>query len=174
MAELRTTLRLARPDEISALVRIDDAASELFAEAGLVFALAADHPFVRAEVQRWARAIEAELAYVAVDADDQPLGFITLALVDDAPYLDQLAVLPRAMRRGIGTALTRQALAWSGAAPLWLTTYAHVAWNAPYYRRFGFVTVADADCGPELRRVLASQRAALPDPAQRIAMVRRS
>lgn len=48
-------------------------------------------------------------------------------------------------------------------AEMWLTTYAHLAWNAPFYQRFGFETMADAACGPEIREVLAAQRAVLPE-----------
>ena len=121
------TLRLARAGELDALVRIDDAASELYVRAGLVLSLGADHPFVLAESARWARAIERGLAHVAVDESDEVLGFMTLGLVDGAPYLDQVSVHPRAMRRGIGAALMQQAFTYSGERPLWLTTYAHLA-----------------------------------------------
>jgi len=165
-------LRPARASELRAIVGIDEAASELYALAGLVVALGDDHPFVLAEVERWGRAIERGLAQVAVDAQDQLLGFMTLGFVDGAPYLDQLAVHPRAMRRGIGAALLRQAVLWSGPRDLWLTTYAHLSWNRPFYERHGFALVPEDRCGPELGRILESQRAALPDPEQRIAMVR--
>lgn len=167
------SLRLARPGELPELVHIDDAASELYAQAGLAFELAGDHPFVLAENARWALAIERELAHVAVDAQDQLLGFMTLGFVDGAPYLDQLAVHPCAMRQGIGGALMQQAFAWSGSRSLWLTTYSHLPWNRPYYERYGFALVPETECGPELRRILESQRAALPDPERRVAMARK-
>lgn len=167
-------LRTARPQELPAIVAIDDAASELYTEAGIDVTLGADHPFVLAEAERWGRAITRGLAHVAVDAADTPLAFMTLGLVDGAPYLDQLAVHPRAMRRGIGRALLQHALAWSGSRPLWLTTYAHVPWNQPYYERYGFVVVPADSCGPEIIAILDSQRAALPDGDRRVAMVRRS
>lgn len=166
------SLRLARSDELDALVAIDDAASELYVRAGLVLSLGADHPFVLAESARWAQAIERELAHVAVDTNDEPLGFLTLGVVDDAPYLDQISVHPRAMRRGIGSALMQRAFTWSGARPLWLTTYSHLPWNQPYYERHGFTLVPERDCGPELKQILATQRATLPDPERRVAMLR--
>lgn len=172
MTDVPYLLRLARPDELRAIVAIDDAASELYADAGLHLALGPDHPFVVDESVRWARAIANGLAHVAVDAGDRLVGFMTLGLVDDAPYLDQLAVHPHAMRRGIGRALMQRAFAWSGARALWLTTYAHLPWNQPYYERHGFVVVPEAACGPQMKRILASQRAALPEPDSRVAMVR--
>ncbi len=173
MSDGQYVLRLARPEELHEIIGIDDAASELYADAGLALALAPDHPFVVAESERWARAIAGGLAHVAVDAGDSPLGFMTLGLVDGAPYLDQLAVHPRAMRRGIGGALLQRAFAWSGARALWLTTYAHLPWNLPYYERYGFVVVPEDACGQEMRAILDSQRAVLPVADKRVAMVRR-
>lgn len=166
-------LRPARPDELPALVVIDDEASELYAEAGIVFGLAPDHPFVLDESVRWERAIALGLAHVAVDAQGSIMGFVTLGMVDGQPYVDQLAVRPAAMRQGMGSALLKTAIAWSGGRPLWLTTYAHLPWNRPYYERHGFVAVEESDCGPEICAILAKQRAALPAPDQRIAMARR-
>jgi GNAT superfamily N-acetyltransferase len=168
------SLRLARADELPKLVAIDDEASELYAQAGLEIVLTKDHPFVVAESVRWARAIAQSLAHVAVDGQDEPIGFMTLGFVDGEPYLDQLAVRPSAMRRGIGSALLRQAFSWCAPRSLWLTTYSHLPWNRRYYERHGFVRVPEAECGPELRAILEEQRAALPDPGERIAMVRQA
>lgn len=165
-------IRTARPDELKILVAIDNEATKLYAEAGLQFTLDADHPFVVAESSRWARAIERKLAHVAVDSQDRPVGFITLGFVDSNPYLDQIAVLPFLMRRGVGSALLSQAISWSGERSLWLTTYSHLAWNGPYYERHGFVTVQENEWGSELSVIIQEQRAALPDPSYRVAMVR--
>lgn len=166
------SLRLARADELPLLVAIDDEASELYARAGLEVALAKDHPFVVGESVRWAQAIARSLAHVAVDAEDEPIGFMTLRFVDGEPYVDQLAVRPNAMRRGVGSTLLRQAFSWCAPRSLWLTTYAHLSWNRSYYERHGFVLVPEGECGPELRAILDEQRTALPDPDERIAMVR--
>lgn len=165
------TIRAARADELPALLAVDHAASTLFAAAGLHLALPSDHPFVLSEAQRWTRSIALSRAFVAVH-DDVPIAFAALDLVDRAPYLDQLAVQPWAMRQGIGRALVQRAIAWAAGAPLWLTTYDHLPFNQPYYERLGFVPVDDARCGPELQQILAWQRAVLPEPNHRVAMVR--
>jgi GNAT superfamily N-acetyltransferase len=39
------------------------------------------------------------------------------------------------MRQGLGRRLVRQAIDWAGPEPLWLTTYAHLSWNRPFYER---------------------------------------
>lgn len=168
------SLRIAHTDELKKLVAIDNEASELYVKAGLKLEFERDHPFVVAERLRWTSAIEQGLAFVSVNCQDTPIGFATLGLVDGDPYLDQIAVLPSCMGRGVGTSLLNHAISWSSGRPLWLTTYSHLLWNRPYYERHGFVTIKDRECGQELCAVLKEQRLALPDPDQRIAMVRRS
>ena len=165
------SLRKARADELQRLLGIDDEASELFTRAGLTFTTDANHPFSVAESARWAKAIEEQLAHVAVNHQDEPIGFVTLSFVDQEPYLDQISVLPGVMQRGIGTMLLRHAISWSNGRPLWLTTYSHLSWNKPFYERRGFTAVAEGTCGPELRAILQEQRAVLPDPHHRVAMV---
>jgi GNAT superfamily N-acetyltransferase len=167
-------LRPATPADIDTLMRIDDEAALLFTQAGFQFSGPALDAFVEAERARWLRASECGLAELALDAHGEPIGFIALAFVDGLPYLDQLSVVRSQMRRGIGRRLLARAIDWAAArGELWLTTYAHVAWNGPMYARAGFVTVAEAQCGPGLRAILEEQRGALPDPEQRVAMVRR-
>jgi hypothetical protein len=127
--------------------------------------------FLETERSHWAAAAAAGRLYFAVGAE-QPIGFAALGFVDGAPYLEQMSVRRAHMRRGVGTALLERAIAWSAAyGELWLTTYVHVAWNQPYYERFGFVSVDERDCGGELQVVLCSERRALPAPKHRTAMV---
>jgi GNAT superfamily N-acetyltransferase len=160
---------------VAEAVRIDDDASQLYAGAGLLVALPPSHPFVQAERARWQRSAEADRLFIARDASGAALGFVALDRLDRCAYLDQLSVRTRAMRRGIGTALLHRAIEWAanaGDASLWLTTYAHLPWNRPYYEKHGFHAVPDPDCGPEVLLHLEAQRRALPAPAQRIAMRR--
>lgn len=170
------TIRVAEPPDLAEIVQIDDSASELYARAGLLLSLSADHPFAQAERARWLRAIGRQWLFLAVETDQACLGFAALDRVDDAPYLDQLAVRCSAMRRGVGRQLLRHAVRWaseqSGSRDLWLTTYGHLPWNRPYYEREGFVVVPESECGPGIRHHLDEQRRFLPVPEQRIVMRR--
>jgi GNAT superfamily N-acetyltransferase len=105
----------------------------------------------------------------------EPVGFASLDVADGRPYLDQLSVRRAWRRQGIGRTLIEHALAWSaGAGELWLTTYdARVPWNQPMYERHGFVRVDETNCGPDLQARLADERAVLPAPEGRVAMVYR-
>jgi GNAT superfamily N-acetyltransferase len=168
-------LRTGRAGELPRAVAIDDSGSTLFAGVGIHFEIPDRHPYVQAERMRWQLALErGDLAFACQAGE--PVGFFVLDRLADQPYLEQLSVRPDRGRRGLGTALLEAAcarLAEQGDAELWLTTYAHVPWNAPFYARCGFVVVPEASCSPELRAVLEEQRGALPVPEQRVAMRRK-
>jgi GNAT superfamily N-acetyltransferase len=167
-------LRPARPTELDTLRAIDDESGPMYAAAGVdLSCFDFSHPFVQDEQTRWIRALADGRAHVATLAGEV-VGFSVLDTLDGAPYLDQLSVRTAFMRRGIGTSLLSHALRVSEAAgALWLTTYAHLAWNAPYYERAGFRLVADEACGADIREVLQKQRAVMPAPELRIAMMHR-
>jgi GNAT superfamily N-acetyltransferase len=167
-------LRLASSNDVDTLVAIDDDACSLFSRVGLHFDIGPDHPFARAEYARWRAAVEAERAWVALGVDADPVGFVLVGEVDGAAHLEQLSVRCASMRRGIGRQLVRRAIAWAGERELWLTTYAHVPWNRPFYEQEGFRMVAERACGPEIQAILEEQRRWLPAPAERIAMRRTS
>jgi GNAT superfamily N-acetyltransferase len=168
------TIRPALLSELPLVAAIDDASCALFTEIGIVFANGDDHWFSVAEREHWRQAVVRGDLYWAI-TNDRPVGFYALGTRDARAYLEQLSVLPEHGRRGIGSALLRHAFARCaerGARELWLTTYAHVPWNAPFYVRQGFVVVPEHDCSPELQTTLAEQRSVLPAPAQRVAMRR--
>lgn len=173
--ESKFSVRSAGPGDIEVLGAIDDDAAQLYAAHGLSIELARDHPFARAELGRWLRSAELGRAFLAVDPAGNGLGFATLDVVDEQPYLDELAVRVSAMRRGIGSALLARAADWArttGGAALWLTTYRHLPFNRAYYERYGYFEVPEALCGPGVRHHLEEQRRHLPLPSERIAMRR--
>jgi GNAT superfamily N-acetyltransferase len=133
-------------------------------------------PTVRANFEirtDWLQSLVAGRTLMAVSSDGTPAGFAASALRDAEPYLDQLSVATRFMRLGIGRSLLRaaeRAAQRGGARALWLTTYAHLPWNRPFYERAGFVVVPEAGCGPEMLQIVAYERRWLPCPEQRIVM----
>jgi GNAT superfamily N-acetyltransferase len=154
---------------------IDDDATRLYAEVGVLIELAPDSVFALGELARWQRSAELGRAFLAVDEDGVGVGFAALDLLDGEPYLDQLAVRRSAMRRGIGSALLARSAAWAravGGSALWLTTYAHVPFNRPYYERHGYVAMVEGACSAGVRHHLRDQQLHLPAPEQRVAMRR--
>lgn len=77
-------------------------------------------------------------------AGDPVVGFAHVVEERGSAHLEQIAVRTALSGRGIGTALIDACCteaARRGYAELSLTTYADVPWNAPWYRRHGFVEV---------------------------------
>ena len=165
-------LRPAKITELSRLVYIDDRASELFCTVGMKFNFEASHPFVIAEVERWKNAIHHGNAIFVVDPLDNPVGFSIVNIVDNCHYLDQISVHPDFMGMGLGKKLLLASIDWSQKNALWLTTYSHVKWNAPWYKKLGFKEVLFSQCSPGIQKILLAQQEVLPDPEKRIAMVR--
>jgi GNAT superfamily N-acetyltransferase len=169
------TVEVACLDDFDEVVRIDDDATALYADAGLELVLGASHPFSQAEQARWRRAVELGRLFLAVNGAGARVGFAALDVLDGAAYLDQLSVRRSAMRRGAGRFLVHQAIAWAenaGHTALWLTTYGHLPWNVPFYTRAGFELMKESQCGEGVRHHLDEQRRWLPLPEQRVAMRR--
>ncbi len=113
--------------------------------------------------------------WVAVDADNQPVGFAVASVLDDCGHLEEIDVHPAHGRRGIGRALIEQVCAWartSGYAALTLTTERDVPWNAPYYARLGFAIIPDDDLSPGLDARMTAVEAYGLQRATRVAMIR--
>ena len=165
--------RLGETTDLQALCEIDLDAGELFERAGLELSLPEDHEYCVAERARWRRCLEARTTIIATDMRGRAVGFAAVDLLDGEPYLEQLSVRASYMRRSIGSALIHSALDIArngGAATLWLTTYAHLPWNRPFYELHGFSVMPERRCGAEILHELEQQRRWLAHPRERIVM----
>ncbi|MEZ4385129.1 MAG: GNAT family N-acetyltransferase [Nannocystaceae bacterium] len=154
----RGAVRLARPEDLTALQEIERAAGRWFAEIGMELVAADEPPSVATlgAVQRAGR------LWVWADADDRPLAYLMAAVIDGLAHLEQVSVHPSVARRGIGRALLAQLARWAVANHLpaiTLTTYTEVAWNGPYYERQGFRYLAPSELTPGLRRIREAEAA---------------
>ena len=123
-------VQLATLDDMPEIVQIDDDSTTLYATADVVIALAPDHPFFTIDEQRrWARSASLGRLFMAVDERGQRVGFAAVDLVDGEPYLDQLSVRRRAMRKGAGRLLLRQAIACVASLETPSPTHALEAWR---------------------------------------------
>ena len=107
------------------------------------FCAVADNPPTDASTFR--ESIAAQLLHVATQGE-RCVGF-TLALARGADcHLEQMSVDPSTGRQGIGSAMLRQLIDTArsrGYARVTLSTFNNLAWNGPYYARFGFVELSD-------------------------------
>ncbi|WP_092782180.1 GNAT family N-acetyltransferase [Rhodospira trueperi] len=96
-------------------------------------------------------------AWVCVDEDDRPTGFLNGHGVGDVFHILQMAVLHDLQGRGLGVALIEEAKRFSmsrNMRALTLTTFRDVPWNAPFYRRRGFRILDEHELDERLRGIL--------------------
>lgn len=161
--------------DFAELLSVEDAACILYSRFGIELQLSAEHPFVVDERTRWLRSTSVGRTFGGYVAGELA-GICVLDVLDDAPYLDQLAVHPAHMRRGLGRALVRHAVDWAerrADRELWLTTYGHLPFNRPFYETEGFIAAAEQDWSPGIQHHIEEQRRWLPLPEQRVAMRKR-
>ena len=96
------------------------------------------------------QAIGRGLVWMSVADTGEPVGFVWLDIDAGADVIGiaDFAVLPQWGRRGIGAALLEHVCEWAGEAGyrrMDLGTLADVPWNAPFYRKHGFVVVDKDD-----------------------------
>lgn len=130
-------IRHATRSDLDHLAAIEAAADTMYVER--FGAIDWDPPHAGTE-----RAAAPGFLLAAVD-DGAPYGFVHVLDIEGRAHLEQLAVVPERQRRGVGSALVRAAAAEAagrGHRELTLLTYAEVPWNAPFYRRLGFVAIA--------------------------------
>jgi GNAT superfamily N-acetyltransferase len=164
------SIRLARADELTQVQEIERAAGRLFAGQPVTLDDGEPTPLAKLE-DAW----RAGGLFVAADDADRPVGFAILGELAGEAHLWELDVHPDHGRRGIGRALLEhvcRAAADAGRRRITLTTFAEVPWNAPFYRRAGFVELRGEDIGPALREVLVEESRWGLDPAERCCMAR--
>ncbi|MGW2917596.1 GNAT family N-acetyltransferase [Streptomyces angustmyceticus] len=102
----------------------------------------------------------------------QPIAYLLWTPVDGCTHIDQVSVHPQHAHRRIGRALIDHAERAGGAAPLTLTTFTDVPWNAPYYTRLGFHILTDTALTPGLRAIRTHEASMGLDRWPRVCMRR--
>ncbi|RUT97997.1 N-acetyltransferase [Mesorhizobium sp. USDA-HM6] len=151
------TIRPARADDAEALPDIEQSAGLAF-RAIPELAWLADGDNVSAERHR---VLIAEGAcWIAADDKDRPVGFLSAGIEGDAMHIWELDVRLDRQGSGIGRALLERAVGDArrrGLTVVTLTTFRDVAWNAPFYRKFGFRILEGAEVDDRLSGLLSSE-----------------
>ena len=120
--------------------------------------------------------ISTGVSLVAEDHAYRIVGFLNGEMAPDALHIHQIAVHHGHQRQGIGRRLIERAQELAierGVGFLTLTTFRHVPWNEPYYRRLGFGTLQDAALNERLRAVIERESDAGLPTEKRCAMIKR-
>ena len=113
-------------------------------------------------------------AWVALDDEDDPIGYVIVDVVDGNSHVEQVSVAPEHQGEGVGRALLDEVATWSrraGHPAITLTTFRDVPWNGPLYRHLGFRVLAEHELGDELRARRDAETAHGLDPALRVCML---
>lgn len=164
-------IRAARAEELPRLQEIEVSAGAAFREIGMPEV--ADDPPPRLDLlDRYRRAGR---AWVIAGAEDLPVAYAMLDVVDERIHVAQLSVHPDHARRGLGGQLLDRAGALAvaaGMSALTLITFRDVPWNAPYYARLGFRELSTEELAPGLAYLLATEAEHGFDLQQRVCMLR--
>ena len=164
-------IRRTRAGDLSVLQDIEVAAGAQFRDLDMDL-VADDDPPSADELSSY---VDLGQAWVSTDANDRPVGYLLLLVVDGAAHIEQVSVHPDHARRRIGRSLVEHAARWATQhdfSVLTLTTFTDVPWNGPYYRRLGFEEIPNADLGPDLRRIRRHEAEHGLDRWPRVAMRR--
>lgn len=146
-------------DDVPALPALERSAAQAFRQLPHLAWLADSDVMNEAEHLAF---VSEGCSWVAVDDQDQALGFLCASIADDALHIHELSVRQEAQGRGLGRRLldqARHAARLKGLAWLTLTTFDDVPWNAPFYARYGFEPIPATRLDARLRAILASELA---------------
>ena len=165
------TLRLARPGDAAAFPDVERSAARAFATVEGLESLVDAWPMP----EERHRLLIAKGHCLTALVDEEIAGFLAAERFGRALHIWEMSVAEPFQRRGIGAGLVRASTidaANVGCQSVTLTTFADVAWNAPFYERLGFEPIDDLAAWPRLAGLIADERASFGAVHERVAMVR--
>lgn len=156
---IKYTIRLAVPDDVPHLAGIERAAATIFPPGSIPDEMRDD----AVPQELLLESLENGMLFIAADSGDNPVGYALLRIVDGMALIAQLDVHPDHGKQGLGTALIRQAASCVkdlGFDMLYLTTFTHFSWNAPFYAKLGFASPPERALPAAMRLILHAERAA--------------
>ena len=106
-------------------------------------------------------AVASGTLWVVLDAFRQPVGYALLQMVDGYALLAQMDVHPDHGRKGLGAALVMSIAVFlhtQNKNALYLTTFTHVPWNAPFYADIGFIALNEEELPSFIRKIINEER----------------
>lgn len=151
------TIRQTQFDDAIKLPAIEQSAGQLFSTL---------------EDLRWisesgVQSVEKHLAFinhkghwVAINSDNEPVGFIMTTPLPESLFIHELSVSQDWQNRGIGKLLIQKIKDEAKIHKfdvVTLTTFRHVPWNAPYYQRLGFSILSESEIPHSLQEILNNE-----------------
>ena len=146
---MRPSIRPGREEDYALLPDLEDAADEIYKSLPGFADLTANENITSSLVN--SRPMDAGLFMAEMSGG--PVGFVYFTHVDDCLFIEQIAVVRHAQRKGTGGTLLGKV--WDeargrGLRGVTLCTYRDVPWNMPFYQSQQFRELTSAELGPEL------------------------
>ncbi len=162
---MKHAIRLALRPEVAQLPDIEMAAAERYRPYLEQLELMPELLVDLAPLSYMLRAQRANQLWVAerLATSEQPaalVGFVLTRPLTHSFFIVEIDVLPDYGRCGIGSALMQaawEAGAAQGFSAVTLTTFRHVPWTIPFYRRLGFTILPPEAWDDELRGIVAHE-----------------
>lgn len=151
------TIELAAPAHVPLLAAIEIAAAGIFPPGSIPEHIRADSVPQSALLE----AVQEGLLWVLLAPKGRPVGYALVQLPEDSVLLAQMDVHPDHMRKGLGSALIMhlvEHLKRQKKPALYLTTFRHVPWNAPFYAKLGFEALSKEDAPLFLNTILEEEK----------------
>ncbi|WP_229749548.1 GNAT family N-acetyltransferase [Flexivirga endophytica] len=166
----KTTIRRPTAAEIGELPALEVESYLSYADIGMSEVAVGNEP----DVGFLSDAFYADNIRIAL-CDTDIAGFIEYRTLDETLYIAGVNVRPRFLGHRIGALLLEAAAELAtarGLHRLSLTTFQDVPWNAPYYERLGWRTLAEEETSAGLLAIRARQRDAGYERWPRTTMVK--
>ena len=155
-------IRLAVSEDVFGLPAIEREAGILFDDYLERIGLTEDFiPHINS-LENFQNAQRAGRLWVAVAGSGDVVGFALVVEVGGFAHLEELDVLPKHGRKGLGSALLDAVCNWAEQAAypaVTLSTFRDIPWNAPFYRRRGFRVVTPSEISSDHVQLVASEGA---------------
>jgi len=153
-------VRVAVAEDVARLPEIERQAGLLFDDRLEQIGLTKEFQPPVTSVENFENARRAGRLWVAVPPSGDAVGFALVLEVGGFAHLEELDVLPRHGRKGLGSALLDAVCTWAGQAgypAVTLSTFRDIPWNAPFYQRRGFRVVAPSELSDDHVQLVFSE-----------------
>lgn len=148
------TIRLAASADITFLCALEHDAGQRFRDVGMD-----DTAGITPAMFEERMATDNSDVFVA-EASGELAGLIIVEQVANVGFIEEVSVAQKFAGRRIGATLIKRAEIWTqecGGKEIYLTTFVHVPWNAPYYERLGYQVTKLGRAPLEIAKKLKSE-----------------
>lgn len=163
------SFRLATVNDVPKLQTIELAAAAIFSDADL-------NPHLKNQatsIKAFEESIEQNHCFI-ITVNDQIAGFCQCGIVDSFWHIFEISIHPDYSRKGFGKQFLNYVVNTASDNQfnaVTLTTFEHIPWNGPFYKKNGFELITENQVLPELRKIIKKEK--LIGLKNRIAMKRK-